>query len=621
MRFLQTASVIGEWFSAEGVAAALNLNGRFVQTQLSRELDKKHQLVQAVDVQQANDLRLARYRFRHILIQRYLYDSLDEVEQVYQHEAVGSALEQLFAADTRLVTVELSRHFEKADIPHKARRYLELAGDQARQAVALTEAVQHYRRALTYTTPQEIEETAVLQQKLAETLWTLGKAPEARQLFEAAFASYSRLEDEEKMGTVHRHLGRMNWELHDRAAALAHYQQSLALLEKFPESVELAWALSSMSQIHMLGSDYEPAIAWGERALALADRLQATAVRVHALNNIGTAKNRMATGEGDSLLHESIQLGKTLGLPHDVGRAYHNLISSLRNQYRHEEVSALVEEAFVYAEQTQTDIFLVGAAVFRMLLAWEQGAWRKSLTQLTQLKQWMQTREAVALNPITVGTFAASVANHCGQPEAAFKELALIKPLVEGLDAPDLLLSFHNQTARAQWLSNQPAAVVQETLDQMLTIWQRPNHTLTTVYWCFTTIEWLLTQGDDQSVSQIDRFLEILETKHDVSPENNAIYLESLGRVSLKKQSIAQAVTALEQAVAAWKTSGLLYDVMRATYYYGQALQEADQPDAAASAQAGAAEIAKKLASELDDPAMGAAFLQTPLLKAINQQR
>jgi predicted ATPase len=33
------------------------------------------------------------HRFRHILIQRFLYNLLDEVERVYQHERVANTLE------------------------------------------------------------------------------------------------------------------------------------------------------------------------------------------------------------------------------------------------------------------------------------------------------------------------------------------------------------------------------------------------------------------------------------------------------------------------------------------------------------------------------------------------
>ena len=36
--------------------------------------------------------QLSQYRFRHILFQKYLYNSLDDAECTYLHEAVGQVL-------------------------------------------------------------------------------------------------------------------------------------------------------------------------------------------------------------------------------------------------------------------------------------------------------------------------------------------------------------------------------------------------------------------------------------------------------------------------------------------------------------------------------------------------
>ncbi len=53
--------------------------------------------------------------------------------------------------------------------------------------------------------------------------------------------------------------------------------------------MELARAINSISQMHMLAHDGVQAIAWGERALHMADLLGAEDVVVNALNNIGSS--------------------------------------------------------------------------------------------------------------------------------------------------------------------------------------------------------------------------------------------------------------------------------------------------------------------------------------------
>ena len=63
---------------------------------LSDELDRRHRLVRAQGIEQVAGQRLSRYRFRHILFQTYLYNSLDAVERARLHEKVGSTLLGLY---------------------------------------------------------------------------------------------------------------------------------------------------------------------------------------------------------------------------------------------------------------------------------------------------------------------------------------------------------------------------------------------------------------------------------------------------------------------------------------------------------------------------------------------
>ncbi len=95
---LRVASVEGEVFTAEVVARVAGSGEQETLGRLSGELDRRHRLVRAQSIQRIDGQRLSRYRFRHILFQKYLYGSLDEVERVYLHEQVGTALEGLYGA-------------------------------------------------------------------------------------------------------------------------------------------------------------------------------------------------------------------------------------------------------------------------------------------------------------------------------------------------------------------------------------------------------------------------------------------------------------------------------------------------------------------------------------------
>ncbi|MFQ5400195.1 MAG: BTAD domain-containing putative transcriptional regulator [Anaerolineae bacterium] len=154
---LAVASVEGEIFTAEVVSGVQNLDERNTIRQLSGSLSKRHRLVQAHSLQRvgAQGQRFSCYRFRHHLFQKYLYGSLDDVERVNLHEAVGNVLEKLYlenanGEEEKLAAVahRLAWHFEAAGLVDKAIGYLKQAGDRSVRMSAYQEAIGHYTRGL-----------------------------------------------------------------------------------------------------------------------------------------------------------------------------------------------------------------------------------------------------------------------------------------------------------------------------------------------------------------------------------------------------------------------------------------------------------------------------------------
>ncbi|GAH17167.1 unnamed protein product, partial [marine sediment metagenome] len=145
---LVVASVEGEEFTAEVVAWIRGIDRRQLVRRLSSELDKHHHLVLAQGIQRIGSGRLSLYRFQHNLFQKYLYDSLDEVERSILHEEIGNRLVELYGGETDEIAAQLARHFEEAGIPEKAIDYLLLAGKKAIQLSAHSEAIAQLTKGL-----------------------------------------------------------------------------------------------------------------------------------------------------------------------------------------------------------------------------------------------------------------------------------------------------------------------------------------------------------------------------------------------------------------------------------------------------------------------------------------
>ena len=148
---LAVASVEGEEFTAEVVAAVTRRAPAQVRELLSREAGRRHQLVTAHSVRNVDGGRLGLYRFRHGLYQTYVHNQLDVVEKARLHEQVGRELMRLYQPGPERypeLAHVLARHFEAAGVAEEAVLQYAAAARHALRLSASNEASEHLRSAL-----------------------------------------------------------------------------------------------------------------------------------------------------------------------------------------------------------------------------------------------------------------------------------------------------------------------------------------------------------------------------------------------------------------------------------------------------------------------------------------
>ncbi len=148
-KLLQVASVEGEYFTGEVVAKVQGMAEQQVLRNLSTELDRRFRLVLADSTRRVNGTRISRYRFRHILYQRYLYRRQNLVERARLHERVGNTLEAYHAGNINELAVQLAVHFELAGNQLKAIHYLNIASRQAAKVSSFEDAIDKISKART----------------------------------------------------------------------------------------------------------------------------------------------------------------------------------------------------------------------------------------------------------------------------------------------------------------------------------------------------------------------------------------------------------------------------------------------------------------------------------------
>ncbi len=289
---LVTASVEGEEFTAEVLAQARKVGEAEMVGVLSGDLARNHRLVQASGVERLGEKRIAHYRFSHNLFQKYLYDSLDPVERAYLHEAVGNALEKVYAGRTDEIAVHLARHFREAGRLVQAIKYLERAGDSSARVYANSEAIAHYSEAIDLASQIDIDAEALT------LLYTrLGRTLELESQFDRVLTTYEAMETvAHQRADRHMELASLMARTTIQSVPTAVYQpdqarllgqRALALARELGDRAaesEILWSLS-------LGNHYTnrsaEAIECGERSLALARELGLREQTAQTLNDLG----------------------------------------------------------------------------------------------------------------------------------------------------------------------------------------------------------------------------------------------------------------------------------------------------------------------------------------------
>ncbi len=149
-------------------------------------------------VRRLEDADLA-YVFKHTLTQETAYDSLVRTRRTNLHRQVAEAIEMLWPDQLEQHAVVLARHYSSAGLHDKAFRYAVLAGDVARRAYALPEALMHYDRALELAERSSDPAVGAARRNLyahrGNVLEVMGRHAEAIQNYRAMIAFAQRRGD------------------------------------------------------------------------------------------------------------------------------------------------------------------------------------------------------------------------------------------------------------------------------------------------------------------------------------------------------------------------------------------------------------------------------------------
>jgi DNA-binding CsgD family transcriptional regulator len=201
---------------------------------------------------------------------------------------------------------------------------------------------------------------------------------EALEARREALEIWTRRGDKLRQGDNLRWMSRFTWSLGRNKQAEGYSIEAVRILESLTPGPELAMAYSNRAQLHMLADEYAPAVLWGSRAIELAEKLGATEILVHALNNVGTAELLAHNEEGRIKLEESLRLALANNLHEHTCRAYTNLADSMVRARNYPGALRWFAEGIAHAIEHELDFCKLYLLAERARTYFEQGDWDRA---------------------------------------------------------------------------------------------------------------------------------------------------------------------------------------------------------------------------------------------------
>ncbi len=144
---LEAASVAGDNFSTEVIAAALLMSGHHAE-QACESLARRSRLIFVSGrVEWPDGTVASRYVFKHSLYRELLYERIAPGRAARLHRLVGNRLEIAFSIPINEVAGEIAMHYERGHSSLAAAKYYMVAGQNALSRAA-GEAIEYFQRSL-----------------------------------------------------------------------------------------------------------------------------------------------------------------------------------------------------------------------------------------------------------------------------------------------------------------------------------------------------------------------------------------------------------------------------------------------------------------------------------------
>ena len=314
--------------------------------------------------------------FRHELARLAVESDVPPGRRRRLHGELLAALLRPAAGDAR--PSRLAHHAEQAGDGPAVLEYAGVAAREAAAAGAHREAAQQFARALRFAGGLPARERAGLLDAFGMEAQLTGLASEAADAWAEAAALHREGGDRLAEGRSLVWLTRACVPAGRNAEAEAASRAAIGVLESLDPTAELGLAYATQAYVRMVNRDNAEGVAWGERAIALAERFGDRETLAYGLNSVGTSRVMAgAIDDGIADLLRSLDVARENRLWLWVGPALSMLGTGLGEMYELARSERYLREHVAFTEENDlwpqySRSWLALVLVYRG--RWEEGA-------------------------------------------------------------------------------------------------------------------------------------------------------------------------------------------------------------------------------------------------------
>jgi len=235
------------------------------------------------------------YSFADVIVRDVVHEEVSLLRHMKLHGTVGCALEKVYAKKIDEHLGELAYHFLEGNDKEKAFIYFLKAGEKAQKIYAHNEAFSYLQHALELLEEKEgnLEEKARITERLGDIKAWIGESDACMEYWNKSLPLWNQLGDKKSVSRLHVKMARAFWDIAgDKDKASEHHRMALEILEKEPESVELANLYEDISHMLWRSGELAKALSLAQKALELAEKLGDPEILAECYNNLGVLSGR-----------------------------------------------------------------------------------------------------------------------------------------------------------------------------------------------------------------------------------------------------------------------------------------------------------------------------------------